>query len=77
MNLLASKDKIVLISTHDPLLALSADKRIVIRGGGIHKVIEKTAEERESLVRIEALDEVLMGVRRRLRKGELINAPAL
>lgn len=77
VNLLASKDKIVLISTHDPLLALSADKRIVIRGGGIHKVIEKTAEERESLVRIEALDEVLMGVRRRLRKGELINAPAL
>lgn len=76
VNLLASQDKIVLISTHDPLLALSAHKRIVIRGGGIHKVIEPTAEERESLARIEALDEALMEVRRRLRQGELISAPA-
>ena len=33
LNLLVSKDKIVLMATHDPTLALIADKRIVINNG--------------------------------------------
>lgn len=72
VRLLARSEKIVLISTHDPLLALSAHKRIVIKNGGIHKIMETSTEERESLARIEALDNALMGVRQRLRMGELI-----
>ena len=35
LDLLISQDKIVLMATHDPLLALMADKRIVIKNGGI------------------------------------------
>jgi hypothetical protein len=72
VGLLASKEKIVLISTHDSLLALSADKRIVIQNGGIYKVIETSVEERESLVHIEALASALMSIRNRLRTGEVI-----
>lgn len=34
------------MSTHDPLLALNADKRIVIKNGGISKIIETTAKEK-------------------------------
>ena len=37
LDLLVSQDKIVLMATHDPLLALMADKRIVIKNGGIDK----------------------------------------
>jgi len=31
LNLLLKEDKIVLIATHDPILALSSDKRIIIK----------------------------------------------
>jgi ABC-type lipoprotein export system ATPase subunit len=72
IQLLAKKEKIVLISTHDPLLALNADKRIVIKNGGIYKIIETSAQERQSLSRIEALDSTLQAVRHQLRMGNLI-----
>lgn len=72
VRLLARNEKIVLISTHDPLLALGAHKRLVIKNGGIDRIIETTEEERESLSRIEALDRSLMEVRKRLRMGERI-----
>ncbi|HHY27022.1 MAG TPA: ABC transporter ATP-binding protein [Desulfitobacterium dehalogenans] len=72
ITLLANREKIILVSTHDPLLALSADKRIVIKDGGIAKIIDTTEEERESLKTIEKLDNVLGELRNRLRSGEII-----
>lgn len=73
ITLLAHREKIILISTHDPLLGLSADKRIVIKDGGIAKVIHTTEEERASLKTIEKLDNVLGELRNRLRLGEMID----
>lgn len=72
ISLLAKNDKIVFISTHDPLLALGADRRIVIKNGGINKVIETTDEERASQVMLEKLDNTIMNIRNMLRCGELI-----
>lgn len=69
LDLLVSGEKIVLISTHDPLLALRGDRRIVIRNGGIAEVLETSAAERRNLERIEALDALVMDVRDRLRRG--------
>lgn len=48
VELLMSQDKIVIISTHDPTLALMADKRIVIKNGGIYKIIETSVNERKN-----------------------------
>ena len=76
LNLLADKEKIVLISTHDPLLALTAGKRIVMKHGGIDKFIETLPEERESLELIESMDSTLQSVRNRLRAGESISLRA-
>lgn len=70
--LLAKREKIVLISTHDPLLALEADRRVVIGNGAIARVIERTAEEAQSLMRIEKLDATLQDLRQKLRRGETI-----
>ncbi|MDR1604146.1 MAG: ATP-binding cassette domain-containing protein [Gracilibacteraceae bacterium] len=67
--LLTRQEKIVLISTHDPLLALSADKRVVIRNGGVAQVLETTAAEKESLKALEELDQTLQTARDRLRSG--------
>lgn len=48
LELLVSSDKIVLMATHDPTLALLADRRIVIQNGGIFKIIETSPEEKRS-----------------------------
>jgi ABC-type lipoprotein export system ATPase subunit len=69
LDLLVSGDKIVFISTHDPLLALRGDRRIVIRNGGISEIIRTSERECANLVRIEAMDATLMGIRERLRNG--------
>lgn len=69
IRMLAKNEKIVLISTHDPLLALMAGKRLVIKNGGVHTIIETTPEERESLAKIELLDNTIQSIRNRLRAG--------
>ena len=72
LDLLVSGEKIVFISTHDPLLALRGDRRIVIRNGGIAQVIETSDRERANLGRIEAMDRAVMEIRERLRQGQRI-----
>lgn len=74
LSLLVSEDKIVLIATHDPTLALIADKRIVIKNGGISKIIETSKEEKELLVELEKMDAVIQGMRNSLRIGETLKS---
>lgn len=73
LNLLVTKEKIVLMATHDPTLALMANKRIVIKNGGIHKVIETKQEEKDMLIELDKMDKIIQEMRANLRKGEIIN----
>ncbi|KAF1084213.1 ABC transporter ATP-binding protein YxdL [Sporotomaculum syntrophicum] len=77
IELLAQREKLVFISTHDPLLALGADKRIVIKNGGIIKILEITQAEKQSLNAIEELDNILQNLRHRLREGDQITVDLL
>ena len=70
LQLLVSNEKIVLMATHDPALALYADKRIVIKNGGIAAVIETSDHEKALLAELEAMDEKIQTMRARLRAGE-------
>ncbi|MBB3103175.1 ATP-binding cassette domain-containing protein [Azomonas macrocytogenes] len=72
LELLTRGEKIVLISTHDPLLALRGSRRLVIRNGGIAEVIETSERERQNLRHIERIDATLMDIRERLRGGQRI-----
>ncbi|MBQ2114319.1 MAG: ATP-binding cassette domain-containing protein [Selenomonadales bacterium] len=72
LAVLTKNDKIVLISTHDPLLALRADRRIVIKNGGIADIIETSEEEKASLAHIENLQRTLSAVQHDLRTGRRI-----
>ncbi len=72
LDLLISSDKIVLMATHDPTLALIADKRIIIKNGGIDRVIETSEEEKKLLVELEKMDNVIQGMRTKLRHGETL-----
>jgi len=72
LQLLVKKEKIILIATHDPILALMAKQRLVIKNGGIHKLIITSEKEKENLKELEELDTRLMSLRHKLRLGENI-----
>lgn len=72
LELLVSSDKIVLMATHDPTLALIADRRIVIKNGGISKIIQTSEEEKKKLSELEEMDKVIQEMRRALRYGETL-----
>jgi ABC-type lipoprotein export system ATPase subunit len=69
LELLVKREKIVLMATHDPLLALSGDRRVVIRNGGIADVIETSEAERTGLARLVDLDLRLGRLRDQVRRG--------
>lgn len=73
LELLVSQDKMVLMATHDPLLALSGDRRLVIKNGGIDEVICTSEEEKAGLKQLAALDKKLAKLRDQVRKGERIS----
>ena len=74
LSALTGENKIVLMATHDPVLALLADRRLVIRGGGISAVLEKSNAEKAALREAEAMDARLMQMREALRSGARLEA---
>ncbi|MBK9303548.1 MAG: ATP-binding cassette domain-containing protein [bacterium] len=73
LEVLVGQDKIVLMATHDPILALMGDRRVVVGNGAMRDVIEPSAAERANLVELRALDARLMELRGRLRRGERLD----
>lgn len=72
LSLLLAKGKIVLISTHDPILALNADKRIIMRNGCMSSIMETNDEEKDILSALEEVDRKMMALREKIRSGERI-----
>lgn len=74
LDLLIRKEKIVLMATHDPILALMASRRLTICDGRVTKVL--TTSETECALRgeLEAVDARLEALRARLRAGEAIES---
>lgn len=73
LELLVGEKKIVLMATHDPLLALMGDKRIVIKNGGIDKLIVTSDEERRVLSRLEKFDNTIGIFRKKMRYGNVLS----
>jgi ABC-type lipoprotein export system ATPase subunit len=70
LELLVGEEKVVLMATHDPILALMGDKRIIINNGGIKDIIKTTAEEKELMKELKVLDKVMTDLREDLRYGK-------
>lgn len=73
LALLVKEEKIVLMTTHDPILALMGQRRMVIKNGGISKIINTTAQEKANLMLLQQLNQKLIGLRNLLRAGEKID----
>lgn len=72
VHTLVDKRKIVLMATHDPILALMGDRRLVFKNGGISAIIATGEAERAKLTLFEEMDTKLGTVRNALRNGERI-----
>lgn len=72
MRLLSGEGKIVVVVTHDPMLALMATRRIVMKNGGMTKVISTSNEEQRIFLDIERVDGWLTGLRETIRQGEVV-----
>lgn len=70
LSLLVKEDKIILIATHDPVLALLWNKRIIIKDGWIAQIIESSESEREILKKLEEMDKIMLEYRNKLRNWE-------
>lgn len=73
LNLLVKKEKIVIMATHDPLLALYADKRIVIKNGGIFTILERDEKEIESQGILEFYQNKFSNLRDNIRTGKRLD----
>lgn len=73
MEFLVGEGKISLVATHDPLIALRADKRVVLKNGAMVKVINRSKDESHALSRIEQSQKEIMILRDSLRAGNLLS----
>ena len=72
LRLLAGEGKIVIVVTHDPMLALMASRRIVMKNGGMTKIISTSKQEHSVFKDIEKVDGWLTGLRETIRQGEVV-----
>ena len=69
LDLLIKTDKIVVIATHDPVLALSADRRLVFRNGGVKKIDRRSQYEETILQELLDVELKFSRIRNSLRLG--------
>lgn len=74
IDLLISEEKIVLMATHDPMLALKADKRIIIKNGAIDQILYTDEQEVKLLNELSKIDLYLNRLRNDLRMGKSLKS---
>ena len=72
LRLLSGEGKIVVVVTHDPMLALMASRRIVMKNGGMTKVISTNEDEQRVFRDVERVDGWLTSLRETIRQGEVV-----
>ena len=73
LKLLLGSDKIVVIATHDPVLALSAGRRLVFEHGAVRHVLTRSDEELALLDVLRREEEIFSRVRAKLRLGQRLS----
>lgn len=76
LRLLSGEGKIVVVVTHDPMLALMASRRIVMKNGGMTKVISTNESEQRIFKDIERVDSWLAALRETIRQGDVVGDTA-
>jgi len=61
-----------LIVTHDPSLALNTDKRIIVKDGGIVKILNTSLKEKGIAHYLNWIGNYSLDIREKIRRGEEI-----
>lgn len=72
LQLLSGQGKIIFVVTHDPVLALTAEKRIVMKKGGMDRVLTSTPKEKQISRQLSEIDQCMLNLREEVRTGKLI-----
>jgi ABC-type lipoprotein export system ATPase subunit len=72
LETLAEEGKIVLIASHDPVVILLAQRRVVMKNGGMTRILETSPGERDLLDQLMETDREISRVRESLRHGETV-----
>lgn len=70
LELLAGNGKIVMVVTHDPVLALMSKKRIIMKNGGMSKVVNTTQNDCQVCNQLNYIDNIILKMRETVRNGE-------
>lgn len=73
LEVLVDRQKIVIMATHDPILALSGHYRLVLGNGAMKRVLKTEDGELKLLEELRAADLRLASIRRALRTGERLH----
>ncbi len=76
LELLVNKEKIVFLATHDPMLILLADKRVVIRNGGMEKILITNKHEKTMYHQLELINETMQVTLNFFRAGNQLSGNA-
>ncbi len=72
LELLMKREKIVVMSTHDPVLALMAPRRLAVSNGAVRKTIARSEAELGILAELDAMSCRMDLARGKLRAGEAL-----
>jgi ABC-type lipoprotein export system ATPase subunit len=72
VKVIRSTGRIIVFVTHDPVIALNTQRRIVMQNGAVKKVIIQSEVERNAAKSLVELDQLLGTIREELRAGNLI-----
>ena len=77
LELLKNYRKIFVFVTHDPMIALLSDFRIVMKNGAMQKLIYSSADERRAANKLKSMDDIILHYRSLVRDGKELHASVL
>lgn len=72
LKVLSGHGKIVMVVTHDPVLALMTNRRIVMKSGGMEKVLATSKPEKSLSKKLNRIDDLMLSLRDKVRNGDVI-----
>jgi ABC-type lipoprotein export system ATPase subunit len=72
LQLLSGEGKIIFVVTHDPVLALSAPKRIIMNNGGMCQLLNCSIEEQKIAHTLNLVDQEILKIRETVRNGKKV-----
>ena len=73
INLLSGSGKIIILITHDPVIALMTPMRLVMHNGSMTKLLKVTAQEMEIATKLQRMDRAMQNAREEIRKGLILS----